>query len=820
MKLRTKIPTLLIPLIVIPLLVLGWIAYKELEDASKQRVFGEMRASMERLVVQMNTELETSLANIELFSKHTLVKKYLLTRDEKQRYTLMLPPLLRLFKSFQEAFPSYYEIRVLLTDGYEDMRLTWPHIDNKTDDEADSPFFQELAEARDQNYAAILRNPDNQEISLFVGKPMILRDLTVDDLNASPKLRGYLALTIKLQDLAHQIEQITIGEAGYLFATDADGNVLFHPDRISLSEPVTQGLLDGKDKAGFESQPARLSFNGRMVFLSKRQLHSDLYLFAVIPEDELLAISRRLAAIVAAITLFTILVTMACLFTALVYLVIKPIHQLRNLSKEIGRGQWDIRSDVNSKDEIGELADAFEDMAGNLKRSDEQVRYLAYHDSLTGLPNRAMFKEHLGHAIASARKNREKLALLFLDIDDFKRVNDTLGHQAGDILLQEVARRLSKCLRESDFVAVADNTDESTGTLARQGGDEFIVLLSDIKHAFEPSAVANRIIESLSNPFTIQRHEYHTSASIGITVYPTDGEQADDLIKNADIAMYHAKERGKNCYEYFRESLNVAALERLVLESKLRTALENNELTLHYQPQFDALSGEPLGLEALLRWHDPETGLITPNVFIPVAEQSGLVLPIGNWVLHEACRQARAWQKAGYRPVLISVNVSSIQFAKSDLSTTIELALKNSGLDPRYLVIEITESTIMANPSGAVETLANLKALGVGVALDDFGTGYSSLNYLRRFPIDTLKIDHSFIIDIDKNSEDEEIVSAIVAMAHALKLRVVAEGVETREQLRVVVDKECDAIQGFLFSRPLPADQVVHQLQKKNLKIA
>jgi len=819
-KLRTKIPTLLIPLIVIPLLVLGWIAYKELEDASKQRVFGEMRASMERLGVQMNTQLETSLANIELFSKHTLVKKYLLTRDEKQRYTLMLPPLLRLFQSFHEAFPHYYEIRVLLTDGYEDVRLTWPHIDNKTDDEADNPFFQALVRSGDHNHAAIFRNPDNQEISLFVGKPMILRDLTVDNLSASPKLRGYLSLTIKLEDLARQIEQNTIGEAGYLFSTDADGNVLFHPDSISLSKSVARGLLVRMDEAGFESPPVRLSLDGRMVFLSKMQLHSDLDLFAVIPEDELLAISHKLAVIVAAITLFTILVTMACLLTTLVYLVIKPIHQLRNLSKEIGRGQWDIRSDINTKDEIGELANAFEDMAGNLKRSDDQVRYLAYHDSLTGLPNRAMFKEHLGHAIASARKNREKLALLFLDIDDFKRVNDTLGHQAGDTLLQEVAQRLSECLRENDFVAVADDMDASTGTLARQGGDEFIVLLSDIKHAFEPSAVANRVIESLSNPFTIQRHEYHTSASIGITVYPTDGEQADDLIKNADIAMYHAKERGKNCYEYFRESLNAAALERLVLESKLRTALENNELTLHYQPQIDALSGQPLGLEALLRWHDPETGLITPNVFIPVAEQSGLVLPIGNWVLQQACQQARAWQKAGYRPVLMSINVSGIQFAKSDLSTTIELALNNSGLDPRYLVIEITESTIMANPSGAVETLANLKALGVGIALDDFGTGYSSLNYLRRFPIDTLKIDHSFMIDIDKNPEDQEIVAAIVAMAHALNLRVVAEGVETQEQLRVVVDKECDAIQGFLFSRPLPADQVVHQLQRKNLKIA
>ncbi len=820
MKLRTKIPILLIPLTVVPLLVLGWFAYRELQEASEQRVFGEMHASMERLVASMNTELETALANIELFAKGTLVKKYVLTGDEDQRYTLMLPSLLRLFQSYQEAFPDYYEIRVLQNDGYEDARQTWPHIDNKTEEEADNPVFLGLTQSGNQKYTAIFHNPDNEETSLFVGKPLILRDPIVDALDAPPTLRGYLALTIRLQDLAYQIAQGSIGQEGYLFAMDKHGHVVFHSDTVELNKFNTPDLIANISATSVDSVPSKFLLNGRMSYVGKRRLHPDLYLFAVMPEDELVAISSRLAVVVATITLFTILLALLCLLTALEYLVINPIHRLRDLSKEIGRGNWEIKSGVNSKDEIGDLATDFEEMAINLQRSNEQVRYLAYHDSLTGLPNRAMFKEYLTREVARAKRNQQRLALLFLDIDDFKRVNDTLGHQAGDILLQEVAERLTRCLRASDYVAVADELDKSSGVLARQGGDEFIILLPDIKDTYAPSAVARRIIESLKAPITVQGHEYHTSASIGITTYPADGQQADELIKNADIALYHVKEQGKNGFQYFQDSMNTAAFERLALEVKLRKALDSEELTLHYQPQVDAMSGEVLGVEALLRWHNQEDGLIAPNIFIPVAEQTGLILTISNWVLNEACRQARAWQKAGYPPLVMSINVSSIQFAKDDLAATIKRALAVSEFDPRCLEIEITESTIMANPNGAVETLSDLKALGVRIALDDFGTGHSSLNYLRRFPIDTLKIDRSFIMNVDKNPEEQEIVAAIVRMAHALNLRVVAEGVETKEQLRVVVDKECDVVQGFLFSRPLPADQVVHQLRKKRLKIA
>jgi diguanylate cyclase (GGDEF)-like protein/PAS domain S-box-containing protein len=454
------------------------------------------------------------------------------------------------------------------------------------------------------------------------------------------------------------------------------------------------------------------------------------------------------------------------------------------------------------------------------KQAEKRIHQLAYYDNLTGLPNRLMFREYLGHAITRARRSSQKLAVLFLDIDDFKRVNDTLGHQSGDVLLQEVAERLSKCLRESDYIAVADDPDKPSGVLARQGGDEFIILLPDIKHVHDPSAVANRLIESLLQPIDVNGHECYTSASIGISMFPSDGDQSEDLIKNADNAMYYAKAQGKNGYQYFQQSMNTAVAERLALETRLRKAIENNQFALFYQAQVDAAKNEVIALEALLRWRDPESGLIPPNDFIPVAEQTGLIIPIGEWVLYEACRQGAAWQKEGYPRIRISVNVSTVQFSRDDFINTIQRALTESEFDPTCLEIEITESAIMVDTRNAADVLADIKALGVSIALDDFGTGYSSLNYLRRFPIDTVKVDRSFIKDIDNNPEDEQIVAAIVAMAHAMNLRVVAEGVETQDQFRVVCDNDCDLIQGFLFSQPAPAAQIFQGAQNQGIKIA
>ncbi len=820
MKLRTKIPLILAPFIILSLLGLGWFAYVELRQTSEQRVFGEMQLLLEHLRSHMRTDVETARGNIELLSKQTLVKKYILTHNEDERYTLLQAPLLRLFSSYQEAFPEYYEIRIILQDGYEDIRLTQPFIDNLTDEEGNSAVFKALQSNGNKVYTSVFHNPDNQKISLFVGRHLTLVDRAVDGSGAVPTLRGYLGLTIDMSEIELFVRDHVISDSGYLFVTDAAGKVYFESSQRPVGESIPAAVVASVLNHE-EVQPLLTLFNGERVFISASPLHDDLILYAVLPEKELHAISYELGYVVAAITLLTILVTTFSIMVAMEYQIIRPIHRLGNVAKEIGRGNWTINfTNVKANDEIGDLATAFEDMAGSLEQSNEQIRFLAYHDSLTGLPNRTMFKEYLERSIAQAKRNQQLHALLFMDVDDFKQVNDTMGHHAGDILLQNVAQRLSQALRGDDFIALGYEQDAPDEVLARLGGDEFIILLPNIPDSFVPSSVAQRLLDIVSKPIAISGRECHVSASIGITVYPSDGNNAEELIKNADIAMYHAKDKGKNAYQYFENSMNTAALERAELESRLRTALEQNQFELHYQPQIHGVTHEIAGLEALLRWRDPEHGLVSPNDFIPLAEKSGLILPIGEWVFHEACRQARAWQIAGYPVSLISVNVSSVQLARQDVAAIIRQALASTQLDPGCLEIEITESAIMSDPEAAVQVLEEIKSIGVSIALDDFGTGYSSLSYLRKFPIDTLKIDRDFVREIDEKPEDAEIVEAIAAMAHTLCLRVVVEGIERESQLDIVIDRKCDVIQGFLFSRPLPADEIVELLADVNRKFA
>jgi diguanylate cyclase (GGDEF)-like protein len=626
-------------------------------------------------------------------------------------------------------------------------------------------------------------------------------------------------LTVSLDNLEMQIIENRIGKTGYLLATDASGALVYKPNSLDINE-ASLDPVDHIDATTDELKPPNLMFNGSYSFVAHTHPYPGIDLLAVLPEQEITEASYTLGITVAAIILVTIALTVICLYLVLQKLVIHPILQFRAMSKEIGRGNLNIENQVKSGDEIGDLASAFEDMARNLRSSDEQIRYVAYHDSLTGLPNRTMFREYLNHVIGYSRRSEKQFALLFLDIDDFKRVNDTLGHQAGDLLLQEVTERLSDCLRKTDYVARVEGFDEPDEILARLGGDEFVILLPDTHDPHAPGVLASRLLKALSKPVNIDGHEVFVGASIGITLYPSDGEEADELIKSADIAMYHAKERGKNDYQYYMESMNELAHERMAVEAKLRKALENNELSLYYQPQVSPVTREVVGLEALLRWHHPEEGFISPGVFIPVAEESGLILAIGEWVMNEACRQNRAWQKAGLPEIVIAVNVSGIQFARQDVADLVRTALRNSGLAARCLEVEITESAIMSQPERAIADLFSIRQQGVKIALDDFGTGYSSFSYLHKFPIDVLKIDRSFVKEIGENEHHTEIVAAMIAMAHILKLHVVAEGIETRAQLDILTEKKCDIVQGFLFKKPVPAEDVPGLLMQQTLKIA
>jgi diguanylate cyclase (GGDEF)-like protein/PAS domain S-box-containing protein len=423
----------------------------------------------------------------------------------------------------------------------------------------------------------------------------------------------------------------------------------------------------------------------------------------------------------------------------------------------------------------------------------QKMTHQAQHDFLTDLPNRALLTERLTQAIGLANRHRKQVGLLFLDLDDFKHINDSLGHAIGDQLLQSVADRLVASVRSTDMVC-------------RQGGDEFVILLAEIEQPQDAAHIAEKLLASFVAAHRIGEHEIHVTVSIGISVYPDDGDNVDNAMQNADTAMFHAKAIGRNNYQFFRADMNVQAVRRMAVETSLRRALKKDEFLLEYQPQIDLTSGAMIGAEALIRWQDPDLGLVYPAQFVPIAEASGLIVPIGHWVLREACRQVRAWLDAGLCAVPVAVNISAVEFRHKDFVDGVALILQETGMAPGYLELELTESILMHDFDSSVLVLDALKAMGVRLAIDDFGTGYSSLSYLKRFPIDTLKIDQSFVHDIVTDVDDATIVSAVIGMGKNLKQRVIAEGVETQEQLAFLQTQHCAEGQGFHFSHSLPPE--------------
>lgn len=441
----------------------------------------------------------------------------------------------------------------------------------------------------------------------------------------------------------------------------------------------------------------------------------------------------------------------------------------------------------------------------------KQIHNLAYYDLVTGLPNRAQLSEQLRYTLKLSKRNDSKFSVLFLDLDHFKQVNDTLGHDAGDELLQQVASRLTSVVRETDMITGGNEVDsdsDSQHTVARLGGDEFVVLLGVINRAEDAARVADRIAQAVGMPYELGNNTVNVTATIGISVYPADGDDFESMMKSADVAMYHAKESGRNGYQFYSRSIHEQALSRFSLEADLRVAIETNQLTVAYQPKINMETGELAGVEALTRWMHPEKGAMNPSEFIPLAEETGLIIPLGRWVLRQACEQMQRWVKSGWPPLVMAVNCSSVQFTKSNVIEDINDAINLSGLDPEYLEIELTESLLLQDGEKGIQIIKDMKALGIQVAIDDFGTGFSSLSYLKRLPVDKLKIDKSFVDDLATDSGDAAIVTAIITLSHNLNLKVVAEGVETQEQYDMLRDFKCNEAQGYLISRPLEFDEL------------
>jgi diguanylate cyclase (GGDEF)-like protein len=456
---------------------------------------------------------------------------------------------------------------------------------------------------------------------------------------------------------------------------------------------------------------------------------------------------------------------------------------------------------------LGMVACLLEDERESAQLAANEIEHLAYHDALTGLPNRPLYLDRLIVALAQANRAGHKLAVFFLDLDRFKDINDSLGHTVGDSLLKDVADRIRGCVREGD-------------TVARVGGDEFTLLIPKIDHVEDVAKIAQKIIDNLKVPFVVFERELFVTTSIGVSIFPGDGTDPETLVRNADTAMYRAKEQGRDNYQLYAPAMNARAVERLSLENQLRKALSQNELLLHYQPIMSADTKSVLGVEALVRWQHSERGLVPPGQFIAVAELSGLIVPIGDWVLRTACHQLKAWQERYDPDLMVAVNLSARQFQQANLVDQIREVIEESGIAPSSLELEITESNAMQNPENTMYTLRELKAIGVRIAMDDFGTGYSSLNYLKKFPIDTLKLDQSFVRDVTTDSTDAAIVGAVITMAHSLNLEVVAEGIETEAQLEFLTRQGCDRLQGYLFSRPQPVDKLEPFLAERKVTTA
>lgn len=809
----------------ISIISVGFFAYQQLTENSLNSSIDQSHVLMNEIRLDIQSFEENTSSNIKLFSNDTLLQKYVVS-DEDHRYELLLPTLLRIFGSYQKAYPDYYEIRVIMPDGYEDARKINRDIKNITDDESKTSAVNQMMKSPDKISSFYAENPDNGELSYYISKPIIIKDRSLDTLIAKPKLRAFLSLTTSLEWLIGKLNNAKIGKSDTTFITDTNGIILISNSTLFPASENIKRIFNSQQGKLYVSKllnkittnkHVTLSINDNSGYLWSLPVSNKFMLFSWNPNQEIISQSTQLGIKISLIILLSIIALSFFVFNLLKYLITNPIKNLEISANAIGRG--DLLEDINIKanDEIGSLANSFNQMRKNLLQSHEQIKYLAYHDNLTGLPNRLMFLEYVTQAVAFAKRNNEQLSVVFIDLDNFKRVNDTLGHEAGDELLKEVSDRILRCLRETDYIARPES--EMSDIAARIGGDEFLILLHNIPDSYLPGIVSDRIIKSLSNPININKNEFHIGASIGITVYPEDGESPDELIKNSDIAMYVAKTQGKNHYQYYTTSMNEAMIERLEIERKLRTALSKNQLFLVYQPQIDTVTKEVYGVEALVRWNDPEEGIISPAVFIPIAEETGLIVDIGAWVLKQACLQLKNWQRHGCHNLKISVNVSAIQFSKSDLPKLVADTLKETDLAPTFLDIEITETVIMENLERVCNALIKIRESGVTISLDDFGTGYSSLNYLRQFPLDILKIDQSFVAEInDISDEKSAIIKAIIAMSHALELKVIAEGIETESQYNRLAEWECDIIQGYYFHRPLPHYEIEKLISISNKK--
>ena len=834
MKLQARLLMGIVPAVATGVFAIGWLFYNEFREKSENELLQQMSLVVEQTERSTDSFLETATANTQLFASSSIVEQYILIDDEEERDGLLQPSLLSLFASYRAVYPDYVEIQLLLPDGYESARFARPDRPNLTEEESTSAFFKAMKGNAGYIYSAFLSAADDGKPAFKIGQAILLKDPDTDAELVKYELYGYLVVTASAEMLRNDVINHRIGETGYSFLMDADGVIVAHPDVSQVGTKAKQyETLTNTEGYAPETLANALLIRQRPVLVEQHpsivsiaQLHENLLLVSVLPEQELKAISCDFAFNIAVATLGILCVTLAFFWLFLRRQVLLPIATLQRMAISIGNSKLPVNSAYVStrKDEIGSLELAFHQMNSKLADSIDElhcsyarIHELAYQDSLTGLANRRLFLDNLEAGIEAAKHSDGLLAVIFLDLDEFKIVNDLLGHDVGDQLLLIIARRLSTCLRCIYSTTLSDSENSTNQQkndpgycLARLGGDEFIVMLSGIQTPAQALSIGKQILDNLAVPIELREQQFIIGSSIGISVFPDHAISVEGLLKCADIAMYAVKHDTKHQARLYDHLMQQKVANRVQLESQLRLASERGELQLAYQPQLDIDTSVTIGFEALLRWQHPKKGTISPAEFIPVAEQTGLIAPIGAWVIHEACRQWCQWQKLGINPGRIAVNVSPMQFSLQAVANVVIEALEFHKMPAQALEIEITESCMMQAPASVVDLLARLRKRGVRIAMDDFGTGHSSLSTLAIMPIDTLKIDRGLVTGVNGDLARSKIMNAVLLLATDLGLETVAEGVETQEELMFLKCSGCDIVQGNLLSSPLSSQAATH----------
>ncbi len=799
MRLQAKLSFALVPLIAVPLLVSGWLSWSYLGAELQREAEQSLATALYQVERALDGLVETAHASLELLALAPETERYARATEAGDRYFLFQSPLLKSFQDYRKAYPEYLMIRFLLPDGREDARASGPMLDAIVPDPAVE--------------AALLKQPltgqpqllDPEHDSLIFYRPVRLSPQYSDATEGAFHLRGFIALSVSLAGLYAQSNQVRPSN-GWLFLVSSDGQMLFGAGAsVGAQAELPEPLLEFTTSAEAPRlEPISVAWNKGRRLLQTRPVGAGLTAVAVLPADALARPLQELAIKIAVVTLGSGLLLALALYIALNRLVLKPLAQLRGAAQAIGAGSLTPTIAVHTHDEMGLLADDVREMGQHLSAYRQQIEDLAFNDQLTGLPNRHQIRELLQTRLLEVHAAGERLAVLLFDLDNFKQINDNLGHASGDQLLRILADRLRV---ELDVEVLRGRSQ-----VARFGGDQLLLFIERLRDDDEPGRVAEQILTETAKPFDLGVGQYVVTASVDVAEFPRDASHAEGLIRCADLAMYRAKAVGRNTCRFFSPDLDSKASERLLLERRLRLAVADRAFEVYYQPLFTIDGMQIAGFEALLRWIDPELGPISPARFIPIAEHTGLIEELGDWVMREVCAQLARWAAAGLKTVPIAINVSPLQLLRGSLIERVDGYLRQFQLSPSQLHIEITESVLMdISPinSARLEALADL---GIALHIDDFGTGYSSINYLRRFQIDCIKIDRSFVADMCVRDEDRALVAAMIAMAKALGLHVVAEGIEEQAQRDLLRELECDLGQGYLFARPCPAAEAARFL--------